>query len=67
MAIWKPTRKRSSGPSVWHCDMPIAAADGPDINATGASHLHGGADVMLGHMISRLFAGRAAGDVWSLQ
>src|SRR6202011_3483230 len=38
---------------------PIVAADGPDglvIDATGASHLHGGEDAMLADMISRLEA-----------
>ncbi len=38
---------------------PVVAADDPDglvIDATGASHLHGGEDAMLGDMISRLEA-----------
>ena len=38
---------------------PIVAADDPDglvIDATGASHLHGGEDAMLADMISRLEA-----------
>jgi protein ImuB len=38
---------------------PIVATDNPDglvIDATGASHLHGGEDAMLGDMISRLEA-----------
>jgi protein ImuB len=38
---------------------PVVAADAPDglvIDATGASHLHGGEDAMLLDMISRLEA-----------
>jgi protein ImuB len=46
--------------SVWALRYsPIVAADVPDglvIDATGASHLHGGEDAMLGDMISRLEA-----------
>jgi len=51
---------------------PIVAADPPDgivIDATGAAHLHGGEEAMLGHLLSRLsssgfLATAAMADTW---
>lgn len=51
---------------------PIVAADPPDgivIDATGAAHLHGGEDAMLGHILGRMsgsgfLATSAMADTW---